>query len=197
MPSGYGSTAHYGLGEVHLLAFDPTESPMVDDAWVQSRMVDMMNKAWDRRAPSVFPAGANARNATYAYGYGPARRTTCGARSIRTRTSARRSAFAAILLVLYSIFVGPVNFLRAKNRGKPLRPLLLAPIFSAVAFGAIVLVGLGVKGWRGRTRHLSLVETGAGIARARRSRAFAGSSRARRASLSITRDGSHERARRR
>jgi hypothetical protein len=74
--------------------------------------------------------------------------------------------FAALLLVLYSILVGPVNFLRAKNRGKPLRPLLLAPIFSAAAFGAIVVVGLGVKGWRGRTRHLAFAETGSGSSRA-------------------------------
>ncbi len=166
-PSGYGSTAHYGRGEVHLLAFDPTESPMVDDVWVQSRMVDMMNKAWDRAASVVFPAGSNARNATYAYyGYKGGRSDEVR-RALDPNENFRPAlGFAAILLVLYSIVVGPVNFLRAKNRGKPLRPLLLAPVFSVVAFGAIVLVGLGVKGWRGRTRHLSFAETGSGTARA-------------------------------
>jgi hypothetical protein len=93
--------------------------------------------------------------------------------------------FAAILLVLYSIFVGPVNFLRAKNRGKPLRPLLLAPIFSAAAFGAIVLVGLGVKGWRGRTRHLAFAETGSGATRSSITR-FRGFYTSETRSLSIT-----------
>ena len=165
--SSFGSTASYGRGQVHLLAFDPTESPMVDDVWVQSRMVDMMNKAWDRRASVVFPAGANPRNATYAYYGGGPGKTDDVRRALDPNENFRPAlGFAAILLVLYSIFVGPVNFLRAKNRGKPLRPLLLAPIFSAAAFGAIVLVGLGVKGWRGRTRHLAFAETGSGAARA-------------------------------
>ena len=165
--SNYGATASYGRGVVHLLAFDPTESPEVDDVWVQSRIVDMMNHAWDHRASIVFPSGANARNSTYAY-YGAATGRTDGVRRALDPNENFRPAlgFAAILLVLYSILVGPVNFLRAKNRGKPLRPLLLAPIFSAAAFGAIVLIGLGVKGWRGRTRHLSFAETGSGATRA-------------------------------
>ncbi len=166
-PSNFGQSASYGRGEVHLLAFDPTESPMVDDVWVQSRMVDLINHAWDHRAAVVFPAGANPRNATIAYyGYGPGR-TDEVRRALDPNENFRPAlGFAAILLVLYSIFVGPVNFLRAKNRGKPLRPLLLAPIFSAAAFGAIVMVGLGIKGWRGRTRHLAFVETGSGATRA-------------------------------
>ncbi len=165
--SNYGSVASYGRGVVHLLAFDPTETPEVDDVWVQSRIVELVNHAWDHRAGIVFPAGSNARNATFAYyGSGPGR--TDGVRRALDPNENFRPAlgFAAILLVLYSILVGPVNFLRAKNRGKPLRPLLLAPIFSAAAFGAIVLVGLGVKGWRGRTRHLSFAETGSGSTRA-------------------------------
>ncbi|HEY1954738.1 MAG TPA: hypothetical protein VGH28_03985 [Polyangiaceae bacterium] len=166
-PSGYGASATYGRGAVHLLAFDPTEAPGVDDVWVQSRIVDMLNKSWDRRAAVVFPAGANARNATYAYYGGGPGKTDDVRRALDPNENFRPAlGFAAILLVLYSILVGPVNFLRAKNRGKPLRPLLLAPAFSATAFGAIVLMGLGVKGWRGRTRHLSLAETGSGQSRA-------------------------------
>ncbi len=165
--SNYGASAGYGRGVVHLLAFDPSESPAVDDVWVQSRIVDLVSHAWDRRASIAFPPGMNARNATYAYyGAGPGR--TDGVRRALDPNENFRPAlgFAALLLVLYSILVGPVNFLRAKNRGKPLRPLLLAPIFSAAAFGAIVVVGLGVKGWRGRTRHLAFAETGSGSTRA-------------------------------
>jgi hypothetical protein len=186
VPSNFGSTAHYGRGQVHLLAFDPTESPMVDDVWVQSRIVDMMNRAWDRRASVVFPAGSNPRNAMAAYyGYGSGK-TDDVRRALDPNENFRPAlGFAAILLVLYSIFVGPVNFLRAKNRGKPLRPLLLAPIFSAVAFGAIVLVGLGVKGWRGRTRHLAFAETGSGSTRTSITR-FRGFYTSETRSLSIT-----------
>ncbi len=166
-PSGYGESATYGRGRVHLLAFDPTEPPGVDDVWVQSRMVDLLNHAWDRRATLVFPAGANARNATYAYYGGGPGKTDEVRRALDPNENFRPAlGFAALLLVLYSILVGPVNFLRSKNRGKPLRPLLMAPAFSAAAFGAIVVVGLGVKGWRGRARHLALAETGSGQSRA-------------------------------
>lgn len=164
--SSFGASASYGRGVVHLLAFDPSESPAVDDLWVEERVVDLVNRAWDLRASIAFPAGANARNATYAY-YGGAQRPDGVRRALDPNENFRPAlGFAAILLVLYSILVGPVNFLRAKNRGKPLRPLLLAPIFSAAAFGAIVVVGLGVKGWRGRARHLAFAETGSGQTRA-------------------------------
>jgi len=166
-PSNYGATAQYGRGEVHLLAFDPTDSPGVDDTWVQSRMADLVDRAWDRRASIVFPSGGNSRTAGYSY-YATAPGHTDEVRRALDPNENFRPAlgFAAILLVLYSVFVGPVNFLRAKARGRPLRPLLLAPIFSVAAFGAIVLVGLGVKGWRGRTRHLALAEVGSGATRA-------------------------------
>jgi len=165
--SNFGSSANYGRGVVHLLAFDPSESPEVDDVWVQSRIVDMVNRAWDRRAAIAFPAGMNARNATYSYyGAGPGR--TDGVRRALDPNENFRPAlgFAALLLIVYSILVGPVNFLRAKSRGKPLRPLLVAPMISAAAFGAIVLVGFGVKGFRGRSRHLAFAETGSGQTRA-------------------------------
>lgn len=159
--SNWGASARYGVGDVELLAFDPSVSPGLDDPWVQWRMVDLVNRSWDRRATQIFPPGADDRR-TYSYWGGPT-----GGDEIRKALDPNESfrpalGFAAILLVLYSILVGPVNFLRASKAGKPLRPLLWAPIFSAVAFGAIVMTGLVVKGFRGRARHLALVETSAG-----------------------------------
>lgn len=185
-PSDYGASAVYGRGVVHLLAFDPTQAPAVDDVWVQSRVVDLVDHAWDRRATVVFPAGASARNATYAYGGVSYGQTDAIRRALDPNENFRPAlGFAAILLVLYSVLVGPVNFLRAKNRGRPLRPLLLAPIFSGVAFAGIVVAGLGVKGWRGRARHLSLAETGSGSTRAAIAR-FRGFYTSETRSLSIT-----------
>jgi hypothetical protein len=159
-PSNWGASARYGVGDVELLAFDPSISPGLDDPWVQWRMVDLVNRSWDRRATQIFPPGADDRR-TYSYWGGPT-----GSDEIRKALDPNESfrpalGFAAILLVLYSILVGPVNFLRASKAGKPLRPLFYAPIFSAVAFGAIVVTGLVVKGFRGRARHLALVETSA------------------------------------
>jgi hypothetical protein len=37
-------------GEFHLLSFDPTREPAVDDPWAQSRVVDMSRQAFDRRS---------------------------------------------------------------------------------------------------------------------------------------------------
>ncbi len=167
VPNGYGSGAHYGRGDVELLAFDPTVSPMLDDTWVQSRMVDFVDHAWDRRAAIVFPTGASPRSTGAMYGYyGSSGRTDEVRRALDPNENFRPAlGFAAILLVLYSVLVGPVSFIRSSRRGKPLRPLVLTPILSAATFGLIVGVGLIVKGWRGRARHLALLETAAGSTR--------------------------------
>jgi hypothetical protein len=64
--------------------------------------------------------------------------------------------------------------MRSRKKADPLLPLRWAPVWSAAAFGAIVLAGLAVKGWTGRSRRVSLVETGAGFTRGavRRYRGF-------------------------
>ena len=74
-------------------------------------VVELIDRAWDRRAAVIFPAGANPRNATIAYyGYGPGR-TDEVRRALDPNENFRPAlGFAAILLVLYSVFVGPVNF---------------------------------------------------------------------------------------
>lgn len=162
----YGSTASYGLGEVHLLPFDPTTPPALDDPWVQGRIADMVNHAWDRRAPVAFPPQA---------GPGALPHRDDVRRALDPNENFRPAlGFAAIVLALYSIFVGPVVFLRARKKDKPFLPLTWAPLLSIAAFGSIVLAGLAVKGWTGRSRQIAMVETGAGFTRgaARRYRGF-------------------------
>ena len=162
VPSSWGAAANYGAGQVQLLAFDPSAAPGLDDPWAQSRMVDLLNRSWDRRASLVFPGGTRERR-TYTYWGGPSGGNDEIRKALDPNEGFRPAlGFAAILLVVYSILVGPVNFIRAGKKGKPLRPLLWAPVFSAVAFGAIVATGLVVKGFRGRARHLALVETSNG-----------------------------------
>jgi hypothetical protein len=156
-PSHHGATAPYGMGEVHLLPIDPTVSPAVDDPWVQARVVDLVSRAWDRRAFNAFRQGAFPPSP---YQLNEVRRSLDPNENFRPALG-----IAAILLVLYSIVAGPVTFLRAGRSGNPLTPLKWAPVWSALAFGAVVLVGLAGKGWRGRARHLSLVEAGAGMPR--------------------------------
>jgi hypothetical protein len=164
-PTEYGATAAYGLGQVHVLGFDPTASPALEDPWMHARMLDMLGDAWDRRALQAFPNGSGARGTNLYEVH----------RALDPNENFRPAlGIAAILLVLYSIAVGPLTFLRAHRRGRPLDPLVWAPVASATCFALIVVVGLAGKGWSGRARHIALVEAGAGMSRgsARRFRGF-------------------------
>ncbi|HEX8795291.1 MAG TPA: hypothetical protein VF765_30290 [Polyangiaceae bacterium] len=156
-PSAFGATAAYGLGQVHVLAFDPMRPPALEDGWSHARILEMLSDAWDRHALTVFPPGAGSERASNTYEVH---------RALDPNENFRAAlGFAAILLVLYSIVSGPLVFLRARKRGRPLDPLVWAPVASATCFASVVLVGLAGKGWSGRARHLSLVEAGAGMTR--------------------------------
>ena len=174
-PSAYGATASYGLGAVHVLGFDPSSPPALDDAWAHARLLDMVEEAWDLRARRVFSPGAPASARTT--------RTRCTAPSDPNENFRPALGIAAILLVLYSILAGPVVFLRSHRRcARPLDPMVRVPVASATCLALILVDGLAGKGCSGRARHLSLVGGGGGPARraARRS-VTAASSRARRA----------------
>ncbi|TKD12466.1 hypothetical protein [Polyangium fumosum] len=163
--SRYGASATYGLGEFHLLAFDPTRKPAVDDPWVQARVLDLTRRAFDRKSSIVYRQGG-----------APG---TVDLDRVRQELDPNESsrwgiAVAAILLIAYAVLAGPVNFTMHANKGKPLRALVWLPILSAIAFFAVVLIGLFAKGLTGRSRHLTLVEAGAGMTKgtARRWRGF-------------------------
>ncbi|MEO7110733.1 MAG: hypothetical protein ABI183_09870, partial [Polyangiaceae bacterium] len=165
-PSVFGASAAYGSGEVHLLPFDPTVSPLVDDPWIQSRVVDLVSHAWDRRAVNAIVLGSGQSN----MGDLEAMR-----KALDPNENFRPAlAIAALLLILYSIVSGPIVFMQATKRARPLAPLKWAPIASAVMFATLVVVGLAGKGWRGRARHMTFIEAGAGVSRGavRRFRGF-------------------------
>jgi len=156
VPSVYGATAAYGLGQVHVLGFDPTSSPALEDGWTHGRLLDMVGDAWERRALIAFFQGGE-KSASNLYEVH---------RALDPNENFRPAlGIAAILLVLYSIVSGPIVFMRAHKRGRPLDPLVWAPVASATCFALIVVVGLAGKGWSGRARHLALVEAGAGMSR--------------------------------
>ncbi|HEY1697565.1 MAG TPA: hypothetical protein VGG39_35635 [Polyangiaceae bacterium] len=155
-PTAYGASASYGLGQIHVLGFDPTSSPALEDPWTYGRLLDMLSDAWERRSLDAFPQGAG-EHASDPYEVH---------RALDPNENFRPAlGIAAILLVLYSIAVGPITFVRAAKRGRPLDPLVWAPVASAACFSLIMVVGLAGKGWSGRSRRLSLVEAGAGMSR--------------------------------
>jgi hypothetical protein len=97
---------------------------------------------------------------------------------------------AALLLCVYAVIAGPVNFALASKAGKPLRALRHLPIYAAATFAIIVALGMFAKGINGRARHLTLVEAGGGMTKgsAQRWRGFF-SSRAKELTVHTT-DGS-------
>ncbi|WP_437277077.1 hypothetical protein WME90_38415 [Sorangium sp. So ce375] len=163
--SPYGSSAFYGLGEVHLLAFDPTRSPAASDPWVKIRVADLARRAYDRRSTVAFRPGEEAMGVDL----DPVRRELDPNESSRWAIGV-----SAMLLCIYAVLAGPINFARAARQGRPLRALRHLPVYAAVTFAVIVGVGMLAKGVRGRARHLTLIEAGAGMTKgaARRFRGF-------------------------
>ncbi|MCC6214362.1 MAG: hypothetical protein IT376_05805 [Polyangiaceae bacterium] len=157
-PTPFGAAASYGLGEVHVLAFDPWDTTHVTDRWVVLSVADLVRHAWERRTTVAFPHAAAALDVS---GVDDVRR------QLDPNEGARWSiAVAAALLLLYSVLAGPISFWLAARRGRPLRALVWLPIASAIAFFSIVALGIVARGVSGRARRLTLVESGAGIGRA-------------------------------
>jgi hypothetical protein len=153
--SEFGATAAYGLGEVHLLGFDPTERPMVDDPWIHGRILALVERAWDRRSIPIFPHGWSEADGNA---------TTEVRKALDPNEGFRPAlAVATVLLVLYGVLAGPVLFLRAQRKNRPLLPLAWLPVASAVAVGVIVVLGLWAKGFRGRSRRIALIDAAAGL----------------------------------
>ncbi|MCK6586930.1 MAG: hypothetical protein L6Q76_05025 [Polyangiaceae bacterium] len=161
----FGASATYGLGEVHLLAFDPTKKPGVDDDWAKGRMVELARRAHDRRSTIVFRPGGVTPN-----------RDLNSVRQVLDPNEGSRWAIAAaaLLLCAYAVIAGPLNFSIASKKGKPLSALRWLPIIAAATFAIIVGIGISARGVTGRARHLTLVEAGAGMTKgaARRFRGF-------------------------
>ena len=156
-PSPWGAVASYGLGEVHLLAFDLGE-PFASDRWVTLKLSDLLRHAYERKVAVALPLGQTAFD-------GP------GANAIRAELDPNRSmrwtiVVSAIILLLYAAVAGPVSFFLAAKRGKPLRALVHLPMWAAGTLALVVTIGLLGKGIKGRARHLTLIESGAGMERA-------------------------------
>ena len=155
--SPWGAVANYGLGEVHLLAFDLGE-PFATDRWAQLKLVDLLRHSWERQAPIALPLG---RTGFDGYGANSIRSVLDPNRSVRWTIIA-----AALLLLVYAVIAGPLNFWHASKRGTPLKALWRVPLLAAFTLVSIVVIGLFGKGIRGRVQRLTLIESGAGMERA-------------------------------
>jgi hypothetical protein len=153
--SPWGTSASYGLGELHLLAFDATKDPFVSDEWVQLEVTDLVRHAWDRQTTVALQHGVTALD-------------SAGSDDVRKEldpNEGTRWAIVVALLVLiaYSMLAGPLNFYLASKAGHPLRALRHVPIWAGGCMAIVLVLGSLSKGISGQARHLSLVEAGAGM----------------------------------
>lgn len=156
-PSPWGAVASYGLGELHLLAFDLGE-PYASDRWVALELSDLLRHAREREVAVALPLGRTPFDGV-------------AANAIRAELDPNRSmrwtiVVSALILLVYAALAGPVSFWLAARRGKPLRALWQLPLWAGSTLALIVVIGLLGKGIRGRARHLTFVEAGAGMERA-------------------------------
>ncbi len=156
-PSPWGSAASYGLGELHLLAFDPLREPAITDPWVHLGLVELVRHAWDRQIHVALP-----------HGQGPI--DGQASREIRRLVDPNQRTrwaivVATLLLLAYAMLAGPLNFFLAARRGRPLLALALLPVWSLLTLSLVVGLGVFAKGIRGQVRHVALVEAGAGMTR--------------------------------
>jgi len=156
--SPWGESASYGLGEVHFLAFNPNTELAANDPWLRLEMLDLVRHAWERASVVALPHGQASLDEL---------RSDNVRRVLDPNEGTRWTVVVStLLLLLYAALAGPLNFYLAQRAGRPLRALLHLPVWAGVALAGIVLLGILGKGVTGRARHLTLIEAGAGMARA-------------------------------
>ena len=156
--SPWGEAASYGLGEVHLLAFNPNTELAASDPWVRHKLLDLTRHAWERALVVALPHGQVALDGS---------RFDTVRRVLDPNEGTRWTVIVStLLLLIYAALAGPLNFYLAQRAGKPLRALVYLPVWAGLALGCIVVLGILGKGITGRARHLTLIEAGAGMARA-------------------------------
>lgn len=150
-----GDFVGHGLGQVWLLRRDPwarafeAKSPRsIYGLWAQSK---------GRRAQTIsLPAGTGLRW-----------QDDDRVRKFLDPNHGFRPSLgiAAVLVVIYALFVGPLAFSRARKLGKPLAVLRITPLLALGLFALLVGLGKLGKGFRGRARKLAVVELAGGAQR--------------------------------
>jgi hypothetical protein len=155
--TAWGSAASYGLGELHLLSFDPTLGHHAEDAWVQRQMLSLASYSWDRNAQLVFPIGSSSLED----------QVPNQLRDLLDPSQANLWTIivAGFLLVGYALIAGPLNFSLARRSGHGARALIRVPLFAVTTSACLVLLGLASKGGSGHAHRLTLLEVGAGMSR--------------------------------
>jgi hypothetical protein len=158
-PVVYGSAASYGLGQVALLSFDLDNPLHVDDPFVGVRLLELTRAAHERRATGASGLGNIPREQLNHFRPSPSLMEL-----LQATTSKRWSmVVVCLLLCVYGAFIGPGLQHMGKKRGDLLFSLRWLPAASLGMFLLVVGIGIVTRGFSGRARRISFVETGAGM----------------------------------
>lgn len=148
----FGGSRGLGFGRVYAATYDGTSPPLVDGPEPVTAARAVTDKA-DMRPKLVYGAIEHVEQ----WGGG------ANFQALRSALDPNESfrpalAFVAFVLLLYVVFLGPLNFRFVEKRARPTLVLVTTPILAAGCLALLLAVGYIGKGTQMRYRSASLVE---------------------------------------
>lgn len=159
----FGCSHGVGLGRVYLASYDGTSSAAIESGAPRELVRSIYGAPMPVRA--ALPFGRGTDDASVGpYGGGSLSRV----RRLLDPNEGFRPALGlvALVLLLYVVVVGPLNFRWVQRRGRPTLALLTTPAAAAVCVLLLLMVGYVGKGVQMRYRRVELVEAHEGLPRA-------------------------------
>lgn len=155
-PRAYGVSIPYGFGRAEIVRYDGTSPPYVDAPETRRLVEQIVSRP--RRVGAELPmfrVGAPESLDDWSGQW-----TFRSARAFLDPNESFRPAlgFVAILLLLYVIVVGPLNFTWVARKNRPTLALITTPIAAFVCLALLLAVGYVGKGTTMRYRALGLLE---------------------------------------
>ncbi|MGE0788975.1 MAG: hypothetical protein AB7S26_25105 [Sandaracinaceae bacterium] len=152
----FGCSRAYGLGHVYVASYDGTTPSAIESGAPR----ELVRSIWATPASvrSALPLGRG-ENAISLFGIEPGNLPHALREVLDPNEGFRPALFlVAIVLLVYVILVGPVNFSYVQRRGRPTLALLTTPAAAIVCVLTLLAVGYVGKGARMRYRRLDLIE---------------------------------------
>lgn len=156
--SPWGQTATYGLGEVHLMAFEPRHPPFANEDWTRERVEALVSHARQRQRHLALPLGKQNPDDARSYALRSALNSRAGGDAVFW--------LCAAALLGMAILAGPVNFSRARRRHAPLHAFWYLHCLSAATLLGVITLAELTRSTHRSVRRISLTEAGAGMNRA-------------------------------
>jgi hypothetical protein len=168
LAESFGCSARAGFGAIYIASFDGTAPPYVDTPSTRAvveAIVNASNAALDPVRPSLpFAEHTDDMSDGNTY-YGSAQQASFGRlRAALDPNEGYRPALAliAVVLFLYVLLVGPLNFWWVQRRKTPTYALVTTPALALACVVVMFMVGYLGKGVLMRYRRVEIVEAVAG-----------------------------------